>query len=389
MNVLELTFWLGVATVVYAHGGYGMLLAWLTRHTPQRRTPPQSPPRVSVLIAACDEEQILAGKIENTFNLDYPRDLLEIVVVADGSRDNTCAVAARYASAGVRVLFEPERRGKNHAMNRAVLLSGGEILVFTDANTMLNRQALRALTRHFADPEVAMVAGAKRVVADASSAASQEGLYWRYESWLKTLESRFSSVIGAAGEIFAVRRASYEAPPAHAIIEDFWLTMTLLRRGFRVVYEPEAQATEYASPGIQAEWVRKSRIAAGGWQAVAAFADQLHPGRGRIAFQFFSHRVLRWIVVPLLLPVLFGLNVALAAEPLYAVTLLGQSAFYAIALLGWFLEKHRALPRWVALPCFFVVSHLACLQGGWRNWRGSQPTAWERIQRDPKLPMAS
>lgn len=389
MTFIEVAFWLGLATVAYAHGGYGVLLALLSHKCPPRAVRVAPAPRVSLIIAACDEEQVLAAKLENTLDLDYPSEQLEIIVVADGSRDNTRDVAASYASSGVRVIFEPERRGKNHAMNRAVNLSDGEIIVFTDANTILNRQALRALTRHFADPQVALVAGAKHVVAENSSAAAEEGLYWRYESWLKTLEARFSSVMGAAGEIFAVRRNNFEAPPSHAIIEDFWLTMSVIRQGFRVAYEPHARATEYASPSMQAEWVRKSRIAAGGWQAVAAFADQLHPRRGRVAFQFFSHRVLRWIVVPVLLPILFSLNLTLARHPLYATLLVLQATLYTAALLGWWLEKRGPLPRWLAIPCFFFVSHLACLQGGWRHWRRTQPTAWERIHRGPELPRAS
>jgi cellulose synthase/poly-beta-1,6-N-acetylglucosamine synthase-like glycosyltransferase len=274
-------------------------------------------------------------------------------------------------------------------MNRAVALDDSEILVFTDANTVLNQAALKHLARHFADPHVALVAGAKRVIADDADVAAQEGLYWQYESWLKALESKHSSVIGAAGEIFAVRRSAYIPPPSHAIIEDFWLCMSLLRSGFRTVYEPNARATEYASPSMREELKRKTRIAAGGWQAVFAFADQLHPSQGRVAFQFLSHRVLRWVVVPVLLPVLFALNVLLAETGLYLGLLVIQSLFYVAAGLGWLLEGRRPLPSWLALPCFFVASHWACLHGGWRYLTGRQNPVWAKVQRDSKVPLAS
>ncbi|MEB3283982.1 MAG: glycosyltransferase family 2 protein [Candidatus Sericytochromatia bacterium] len=389
MTALEVIFWTNVSIVGYAHGGYGMLLRLL----PRRRNPQQEEnfkiPSVSLIIAAYDEENVIAGKLDNTLGLDYPRENLEILVVADGSQDGTCAIVTRYAKHDVKLLYSPERRGKNHAVNRAVGVSQGEIIVLTDANAILNTQAIKKLVQHFAAPNVGMVAGSKRVISSHRTAAAQEGLYWRYESWLKTQESRFASVVGAAGELLAVRRSSYLPPPRHAIIEDFWLTMSLIRADWRIIYEPEAQATEYASPSMEAELVRKTRIAAGGWQAMFAFADLLHPRRGRIAFVLWSHRLARWMIVPALLPVLLIINTLLAKEPLYATLLAVQLTFYAFAWLGWLLEKRHALPGWLSLPCFFVASHWACLVGGWRFLQGNQSAVWQRAPRDGSIPQTT
>lgn len=386
MTATELALWGGIALVFYAYIGYGPTIWAISRvlNRPVRRS--DDLPSVTLLIAAFNEEDVIAAKLENSFALDYPRELLEIVVVADGSSDGTCDVVLRYADRGVRLMHQPERRGKNHAMNRAVPMARGEILVFSDANAYFERPAIRHLVRNFGDPRVALVAGEKRVARGDGTVGDAEGMYWRYESWLKRLDSRVSSVMGAAGEIFAVRKACYAPPPADAIIEDFMLSMGLVRDGWRVVYEPEASAVEEASPNASEEFKRKVRIVAGGWQAVVRLWPLVTPRYGVVAFQFVSHRVLRWVAVPFLLPIVLGLNVALAGEPLYQGLLALQMIFYGLALLGYLLERRGRTWKPAYLPFFFVFLNWAAACGAWRYWMGSQAVTWEKVRRSRKAP---
>ncbi|MDB5101109.1 MAG: glycosyl transferase family 2, partial [Cyanobacteria bacterium RYN_339] len=344
-------------------------------------------PPVTLLIAAFNEEDVIAAKIENSFALDYPRALLEILVVADGSSDGTCDVVRRYADRGVRLEYRPERRGKIHAVNRTAPVATGEVLVFSDANSMFAVDSLRKLVRNFGDPRVALVAGEKRVAADDGTVSKGEGLYWRYESLLKRLDSRVSSAMGAAGEIFAIRKEIFvaHAPAPDSIIEDFILSMGLVRDGHRVVYEPEAISLEEASPNAAEEFKRKVRIVAGGWQAVVRLWPLLSPTYGVIAFQYISHRVLRWVVVPFLLPAILLANLALLGRPLYQALMAAQVGFYALAFLGWQLE--RSGKKWgpAYLPFFFSFLNYAALCGAWRYFKGSQSVTWDKVKRPVRV----
>ncbi|MFP5503628.1 MAG: glycosyltransferase family 2 protein, partial [Candidatus Sericytochromatia bacterium] len=268
MYPLEVLFWSAIAVVLYAYAGYGLVIGLLSRLISRPVRHSDALPKVTLLIAAYNEEDVIGAKIEDSLKLDYPADRLEILVVADGSSDGTCEVVARYADRGVRLEHRPERRGKNHAVNRVLPLAAGEVIVFSDANAFFAPDSLKKLVRNFGDPEVALVAGEKRVMSGEGTVGEGEGLYWRYESQLKRWDSSVSSVMGAAGEIFAIRKERYHAPPEDAIIEDFMLSMNLVKEGWRVVYEPEAIALEEASPNAKEEFKRKVRIVAGGWQAV-------------------------------------------------------------------------------------------------------------------------
>lgn len=381
MQALEIVFWLSAAIVVYAYAGYGLAI-WLVSRFVSRPVPHTDVlPRVTLLVAAYNEQDVIAEKLENSLSLDYPADKLEILVVADGSSDGTCDAVRAYAQRGVRLEYQPERRGKNHAVNRVVPLAHGEVVVFSDANSMFAKDSLRKLVRNFASPEVALVAGEKRIVQGGGTVADGEGLYWRYESWLKRLDSSVSSVMGAAGEIFAIRKERYAPPPEDSIIEDFVLSMGLVRDGHRVVYEPEAISLEEASPNAREEFKRKVRIVAGGWQAVLRLKPLLSPRYGVVSFQYVSHRVLRWLVVPFLLPLLLVLSAVLAASPLYAALLALQLAFYGLAALGYALERRERQWKPAYLPFFFAFLNVAALAGAWRYWTGTQSVTWEKVKR--------
>lgn len=369
---MEWLFWLGVLLAFYGYLGYGMVLFWLRRWGKPTAWEPVTP-ALTLIIAAYNEESILAEKLENSLALDYPPEQLEILVVADGSTDRTVEIARRY---GVRVEYLPRREGKLRAVNRVVPLARGEILVFSDANALYHRDSLRKLAGHFHDPTVGAVAGEKRVVGQ--GVGTGEGLYWRYESTLKRWDSELGSVMGAAGEIFAIRKDLY-LPLEGTVIEDFVLSMETVRRGYRVVYEPGAVASESASVSIREEWKRKTRIAAGGWQAVFRLWPLLIPIRPLLWFQYVSHRVLRWTVIPVLLPMLLLVS-ALLPGNLYR-TLFGlQLLFYLLALGGFFLLR-RGKTTPLTVPFYFLFCNLAALAGGVRFLLGWKPAVWEKAQR--------
>jgi len=370
----QVLFWLIVATILYTFLGYPVLVGLLARCARRPVHRATITPDVTLLIAAYNEAPVIGRKIENSLALDYPSERLEIVVVTDGSDDATVDVVAGYADRGVCLYHQPQRRGKMAAINRVMPLVSGEIVVFSDANAMIDGGALRALTRNFADPSVGGVAGEKRV------AGGGEGLYWRYESFLKRCDSALSSAMGAAGELFAIRRRLFEPLPPDVLLDDFVISLRLVENGWRVVYEPEAVTAEDASPTLAGEWQRRARNAAGGFQAMRWLTGLLNPARGWVAWQYFSHRVLRWAVTPFLLPAAYGLNLLLLGLPHYRFIFLLQTIFYAFALLGYALTRRGVAGGPLHAVFYFCFANAAALAGFWRYATGTQPVTWAKAR---------
>jgi len=374
-------FWISAVVIGYAYIGYPAIVTILARFftRPVRKSP--ITPSVTLLIAAYNEEKWVAAKVENSLDLDYPREKLEVVVVADGSTDATQSIVSRYVGRGVRLLYQPERRGKTAALNRAVPLTSGEIIVFSDANTFFERDALRNLVRNFADPQVGCAAGQKRVhVRPDQPVASGEGLYWRYENHLKRCDSALGSVMGAPGEIFAIRRELWTPLEEDTLLDDFVLSLRVVEKGWRAIYEPEAITWEEASPDLRGEWIRRTRNVAGGFQAFFRLPGLLHPKRGLAAFQYISHRMLRWIVTPSLFVLLFLSNLGLAHYPFYRFTLLLQAAFYALALIGFLRARRGRRLGPLRLPFYISMLNAAALVGGYRYLRGKQSVTWRKAR---------
>lgn len=377
--LFALIFWLSVGALLYTFGGYAALMTLLARwrHRPVRAAP--ITPSVSLIIPAYNEAAVIAEKLENTFALDYPRELLEIIVVTDGSDDRTPDIVRAYAVRGVRLLHQPERRGKIAAMNRAVPYASGEVLVFSDANAMIEPQAIRALVANFADPQVACAGGVKRIRTRASVQARGESAYWRYEAYLKKLDSQVNTAIGAIGELFAIRRALYRPLAEDLIIEDFVMTMELVARGWRVVYEPAAVTWEDASPSLRGEWRRRSRIAAGGFQALGRLKEIVNPLHSFAAFQFFSHKVLRWLAPFFMLGALCA-NLGLLHLPFYRVLFALQVIFYALALLGGVLQIFNIHLWLVQVPFYFCFANATSLGGFYKFVTNTQPATWTKAR---------
>lgn len=395
VSLLKGIFWVSLAVVSYAYVGYGVLLYVLVRlrriFFPEKNksAAPGELPEAALIICAWNEAAFIREKIANTLALDYPPSHLHIVFVTDGSTDDTPRMISEYpVPPGCRLtlLHQDGRAGKLAAFKRAMRLTHEPVVVSTDANTCLNSEALRRLLAHFDDPQVGAVAGEKRIAMNQKEAANSagEGLYWRYESALKRWDSELWSVVGAAGELFAFRRECYEDPPPDTIVEDFYLTMRIAQRGWRVRYEPHAYAIETASASVAEEYKRKVRIAAGGLQAVARLAPLLNPLRyGVLCFQYVSHRVLRWTLAPLLLPLIFASNLALAlyvGGP-YRWLLGGQVLFYALAAVGFWLEKKQLRFKAFFVPYYFCMMNYAQYAGALRLLRGRQSVLWEKARR--------
>lgn len=382
MNFPLVVLVLSGALVAYHFVLYPLAVTWLARHRARPSAVGGSLPPVSLVIAAYNEERVIEDKLRNALALDYPRDRLQIIVAADGSDDATAARAAGFVAHGVEVLHEPARRGKSAALNRAVAVATGDIVLFSDANNDFNPGALRALVRHFDDPEVGGVCGRKDIEpADEREASGGDGLYWRYESALKTAESDLGIMTTADGEIFAIRRELWQPIPAEVINDDAEITFALVRAGRRIVYEPDAVSTELASTRLEDDFRVKVRMIAGGFQTVQRHWRALVPPRSAFAWAFLSHKLLRWLV-PLLLLAFFMASVALSGTPTGALLCATQVLFYGAALLGWQARGRRRLPRWQYVPLYFSLMNLAALLGLRRFLAGDDVTSiWQKAAR--------
>ena len=337
------------------------------------------------MVCAYNEQDIVETKMANTRQIDYPKDKLHVMWVTDGSTDNTNEALAAYPE--VQVVFSPERRGKTAALNHGLSLVDTEITVMTDANTMVNQEAIREIVRCFQDPKVACVAGEKRVMArhKGETAAEGEGLYWRYESALKRMDSELYSAMGAAGELNAIRTSLYEPMPEEALLDDFVMSMRMVDQGYRIAYTSEAYAMEYGSANMEEESKRKRRIAAGGLQSCWWLLRMMNPFRNFIvAFQFVSHRVLRWTITPIALLALIPLNVLLVfmkAGMLYNIIWLLQIVFYLAAFAGWQLYIRQRKNKLLYIPYYFLFMNLNVFRGmrylATRKGNG----AWEKAKR--------
>lgn len=390
VQALQFIFWASMGIIVYTYLGYPLILGILVKA--RKLFAPRKPlvysddelPDLTVLVACYNEADILEQKIRNTAGLDYPVDRKKYWFVTDGSTDNSAEIVRKHR--GFEVFHENARKGKNAAVNRVMKLVKTPVVVFCDANTVLNHEALKLLVRHFKDPRVGAVAGEKKVALGASenAAGSGEGAYWKYESLLKKWDSEFNTVVGAAGELLAVRTSLYEEVPPGVFIEDFRLSMNIAKAGYRVVYEPGACATETASASIAEERKRKIRISAGGLIEVWHFMPLLNFFRyGWLSFQYVSHRMLRWTLAPLSLSVLLVANLFLAAtgSGFYQVMLLAQALFYVAAILGYFLRDRKIGLRILFVPYYFLFMNISVYQGLIRVIKGSQSAVWDKAVR--------
>lgn len=349
--MMSTLFWLCMAIVVYTYVGYGIVLYLLvfvkrlaTKAKPLADITDDRLPEVTLMVCAYNEEDIIAEKMDNTRRLDYPSDRLHLVWVTDGSNDNTNVLLSAYPE--VKVIYFPERRGKAAALKHGIKEIDTEIVMMTDANTMLNPKAVREVARLMQDPKVGCVSGEKKVMArsDSDEAAQGEGLYWKYESTLKRLDSELYSAMGAAGELCVIRRQLMTDIPDDTLLDDFIISMEIVKKGYKIAYTSNAYAMEYGSADLHEESKRKRRIAAGGLQSCWRLRSLMNPLRHPVvAFQFVSHRVLRWTITPVCLFALVPLNTLLVLSGegiVYTIIWILQILFYASAAAGVRISKY-------------------------------------------------
>lgn len=393
MVLLEILFWAMLLIVFYTYIGYGILLYIIIRLKRLLKGKPfeavlpadDKLPTITLMICAYNEEDVVAEKMENTRAIDYPRDKFHVMWVTDGSNDRTNELLKAYPE--VDIVFSPERRGKTAALKHGLKEVKTRYVAFTDANTMINPDAMREIARQFMDSRVGCVSGEKRVTArnKGEMAAEGEGLYWKYESMLKKWDSELYSTMGAAGELYAIDPKLVREVPDEALLDDFMMSMYVVEDGYRIAYTPDAYACEFGSANIYEESKRKRRIAAGGLQSIWWLRSMLNPIRQPlVTFQYVSHRVLRWSLTPIAMVVLLLANIALVwmdAGKVYTWALIIQAFFLLMAFLGWLQTRFGQKNKWLYTAYYFLFMNLNVFRGmAYLKSHGKSGT-WEKAKR--------
>lgn len=379
----KLLFWLSTGLVVYVYFGYPALVALLSK---RRNRPDDSAlaapelPAVTAIIPAYNEERWIARKIENTLRLDYPAELLQILVASDGSTDDTVVIASRYVEQGVRINHQSRRSGKSATLNRALADARGDVVLVTDCTAALPPDALRLLVRHFQDPSVGCVTGPRVCLPTGSSASEGEGLYFRYESWIKSSESKLGFCIGANGQILAVQRELF--PHIPDVNDDFYVpTKILISTGKQLRIEPGAKAFIPAAASLGREYKRKIRTHVGLLRNVGYLAEGLNPLKSRAWWSFLSHHILRLAVPCALATALISSTYLWRTAALYRFITDAQGIFYFAAGLGYICARRGLRLRVVYIPFYFVFANLAVLVALFEWVRGGHQPAWQRTER--------
>lgn len=384
-------FWITAFFVFYTYIGYGIILYIIVRIKRmifrKNKNAQKELPEISFLVAAYNEEDYIQEKMNNTLSLNYPKEKLHIIWVTDGSTDSTCDKLKEYKE--VVLLHQQERQGKTAAINRAMKFITTPITVFTDANTMICKDSLLKIAECFADSSVGCVAGEKRVKSSTNEgiASGGEGAYWKYESCLKRLDNELYSTMGAAGELYGIRTELFKELPSDTLLDDFILSMLIVKGGKKIAYCKEAYAIESGSANLKEEEKRKIRIAAGGIQSIIRLRSLLNPFKyGIITFQYISHRVLRWSITPICLFLLVPINTILVlmdAGVIYTLTWILQIIFYSAACAMYTLEKRNIKNKVLYIPYYFIFMNLNVIKGFGYLYkrRNSINGAWEKAKR--------
>lgn len=395
MKTVEIFFWLFLFIIFYSYLGYGILLYIIIKirrifgiHKPFKGNENYEP-EVTLFVAAYNEKDYVDEKIKNSFEMDYPQEKVKHVWVTDGSDDGTPDLLRKYE--GVEVHHQDARAGKIGAMNRGMDFVKTPIVIFSDGNTQLGKESIREIVNLFANPKVGCVLGEKRIFSNETDAAAGagEGIYWKYESTLKKWDAELYSVVGAAGELFAIRTELFQHVEPDTLLDDFIVSLRVAKKGYTIQYNPNAYAIETASANVKEELKRKVRISAGGIQSIIRLKELLNPFKyGVLSFQYISHRVLRWTLAPIGLLLLIPLNFLLANNigglnnlNLYSFLFYGQIVFYIAALLGWFLEHRKIKVKILFIPYYFFIMNLSVYLGFARFMKGKQSVKWERAKR--------
>lgn len=360
--MIFLIFWFVFILICYHYVGYPLYLMALYFFKKDTVIKNEIYPFVDLVIAAYNEEKVIEQKIKNSLELDYPTEKLNIIIVSDGSTDTTHQIVQKYENARLIGMFHPLRRGKTAALNRALDSATGQIVVFSDANSMFDSNAVKMLVRNFNDSVVGGVCGRKSIVSNEARESSRgDGLFWDFESSLKNMQSHVDSISTGDGEIFAVRRELYEEIPEFIINDDTAITLNIIEKGYRVIYEPEAVSREEASSIIEDDFNVKARMVSGGYQTMKQYSRMFFPPRNLFSVQFLSHKLLRW-VMPYLLIILFISSFILDGV-FYCFFFWLQFLFYIMALMGYVLRNKNIDTGILYYPLYYCTMNFAAALG--------------------------
>ncbi len=377
-------FWASLALIVYTYLLYPVavvIASWLVRRN-DAETDAEFFPTVSIVIALYNEEKILTDKINNISLFHYPKEKLEILFGSDGSTDSSNRILQNSPLPNLRPVLFPERRGKGPVLNDLLDRAAGEIVVFSDANTMYEPETLTNLVRHFSDPSIGAVCGELRLQSDLSTSGGiGEWTYWKYESVLKSSESRCRTLLGATGGVYALRKSLFEPLPADKIVTDDFLTpLRVVRKGYRVVYEPKALAYEFATNSISGEYRRKVRIAASNFNTIAEISDLLAPGKGFVAFALWSHKIIRWSVPLLLFLVVLTAPLLRTEGAFYECVFIAFLLILLVGLIGFIMERMNLKIGKFGIPYYFIVMNVALVAGFFKFVTKRQQPVWTIVR---------
>jgi cellulose synthase/poly-beta-1,6-N-acetylglucosamine synthase-like glycosyltransferase len=381
--MLAIIFWILLVLVFYSYIGYAFVISLVIPFKKKRNKEIylKELPEITLVIASYNEEKILTAKMDNIQQLNYPAEKLFIIVVTDGSLDNSNAILSNYKK--IQVIHEPERKGKVAALNKAMRFVKTPFVVFNDANTLLNTESIFCLIQHFSNEKVGAVAGEKKII-DITGLGTAEGWYWKYESLMKKLDASFYSVINAAGELFAMRTHLYNQLNEQVILDDFILSMSICLRGYKIAYEPNAYAIEMPGISLKEEQQRKIRIATGAFQSLKILPFKKMLNNPVLLFQFFSRRWLRWVICPPAIIIILFINILLSffyTNVLYDYLLFMQLIFYIAAGIGWLLMRRNHAFVLTTIPFYFLFMNFCMLQGAYIFLLNKQTVLWSKAER--------
>ncbi|MDD4861198.1 MAG: glycosyltransferase family 2 protein [Candidatus Omnitrophica bacterium] len=378
--LLQILFWLILAVIFYTYAGYALILFLLSRVIKKPVSKDQSTPKVSVIISAFNEEKNIEKKLNNLLAIDYPMDALEILIGSDGAWDKTDQIISHFPSSQVRFYKFIRNLGKPSVLNDLVKEAHGAIVVFTDVRQEIHPKSIRALVANFADPAVGCVSGELYFKAETEAQKGTigrgMGVYWNYEKFLRKRESEIGSMLGATGAIYAIRRKLFPYIPDDILVDDMFVPLAIISQGYRAVFESEARAFDRPSEEGREEFTRKVRTLAGNFQLFVQFPHLFHPFKSPVAWQFFSHRLLR-VTAPFFLILLFVINLFLVTQPFYLICFVLQSLFYGVAA-GEAMKKGRNKRGIGYIAYTFCLLNAAAFAGFFRFLRGGQKAAWQK-----------
>jgi len=385
-------FWILICVVVYTYIIYPVIVFIISEiivffRNSNNNQSELFEPEVTLFVAAYNEIDFVDAKVQNSFSLDYPKEKLHFIWITDGSNDGTYEALKKYKE--LSVYHETERKGKINALNRGMQFVKTPIVIFSDANTLLNKESIRAIVQEFKNERTGCVTGRKRIIPlnKDNAVNSGEGIYWQYESLLKKAESNVNSAIGAVGELFAIRTELFEAVKSDTILDDFIISLQIAQKGYQIKFASNAIASERASISIHEELKRKIRIAYGGFQTIIRLKKLLNPFyHWGLTLQYVSHKVLRWAVVPFSYPLLFLINIYLVIinphSVLYNILFVAQSVFYVFVFVGYILQSKKISLKVIFIPYYLFIMNLSVIAGFVRFLKKSQSVNWERSERE-------